>query len=216
MSNVSTDEIYYPVGWIKTTVGLILNLFSSPQKTKRSLPEEAEYGSIDGIKAWLREGADINATDAYGYTPLMNAAMLGRLKVVKALIGLGADVQKKGRFGYTPLHAAAQGGHLEVVQALVKYGASVNCKNDDGDIPLILAVRGTHAEIIDYLLKSGSDIHQDGWLGQSAVHTAIANGDQATANTLLNREMIIGCSSSECHRHAREHLRQASHSAEDY
>ena len=83
-------------------------------------------------------GADINAPDAYGYTPLMNAAMLGRLDVVRALIDSGANVQKKGQFGYTALHAAAQGGHLEVVQALVNYGASVNCKNDDGDIPLIL------------------------------------------------------------------------------
>ena len=34
------------------------------------------------------------------------------------------------------------------------------------------AVRGSHAEIVDYLLKAGSDIHQNGWLGQSAVHTA--------------------------------------------
>jgi len=215
MSQVASDDIYYPVSWIKTTTGLIFNLFSSPRKTKRSLPEEAECGSVDGIKCWLREGADINAPDAYGYTPLMNAAMLGRLNIVKALIELGADVQKKGQFGYTALHAAAQGGHLEVVQALVKYGASVNCKNDDGDIPLILAVRGTHAEIIDYLLKAGSDIHQNGWLGQSAVHTAIANGDQATADTLLNREMMIGCSCSESHRHAREHLRQASNSYDD-
>ncbi len=90
------------------------------------------------IDIYIYIGADINAPDAYGYTPLMNAAMLGRLKIVKALIELGADVQKKGQFGYTALHAAAQGGHLEVVQALVKYGASVNCKNDDGDIPLIL------------------------------------------------------------------------------
>lgn len=88
----------------------------------------------------LSLGADINAPDAYGYTPLMNAAMLGRLKVVRALIELGADVQRKGQFGYTALHAAAQGGHLEAVQALVKYGASVNCKNDDGDIPLILGM----------------------------------------------------------------------------
>jgi len=214
MSTVDSSDIYYPVSWIKTIPDLIVGLFHSPQKSKRSLPEEAECGTVDGIKCWLREGADINAPDAYGYTPLMNAAMLGRLNVVKILIELGADVQKKGQFGYTALHAAAQGGHLEVVQALVKYGASVNCKNDDGDIPLILAVRGTHAEIIDYLLKAGSDIHQNGWLGQSAVHTAIANGDQATADTLLNREMMIGCSSSESHRHAREHLRQASNSSD--
>jgi len=215
MSQVTSHEIYYPLSWIKTMTDLIFKSFNSPQKTKRTLPEEAECGSIDGIKCWLQEGADIDAPDAYGYTPLMNAAMLGRLKVVNALIELGADVQKKGQFGYTALHAAAQGGHLEAVQALVKYGASVNCKNDDGDIPLILAVRGTHAEIIDYLLKAGSDIHQNGWLGQSAVHTAIANGDQATADTLLNREMVIGCSCSESHRHAREHLRQASQSLDE-
>jgi len=214
MPSIDTSDIYYPVSWIKTTTDLLLNLFNSPQKTKRSLPEEAECGSLEGIKCWLREGkkiqikektislimivrclgADIDAADAYGYTPLMNAAMLGRVDIVKALIDAGADIQKKGQFGYTALHAAAQNGHLEVVQTLVKYGASVNCKNDDGDIPLILgkirrlfclinfscfplfftAVRGTHAEIIDYLLKSGSDIHQNGWLGQSAVHTASA------------------------------------------
>ena len=56
MSQVGSDEIYYPVSWIKTTTDLILNLFSSPQKTKRSLPEEAECGSVEGIKCWLREG----------------------------------------------------------------------------------------------------------------------------------------------------------------
>jgi hypothetical protein len=43
----------------------------------------------------------------------------------------------------------------------------------------------------------------------------VATGDQATADTLLNREMIIGCSCSESHRDAREHLRQASTSVED-
>lgn len=56
MSQVDSDDIYYPISWIKTTTDLILNLFSSPQKTKRSLPEEAECGSVDGIKCWLREG----------------------------------------------------------------------------------------------------------------------------------------------------------------
>lgn len=43
----------------------------------------------------------------------------------------------------------------------------------------------------------------------------VATGDQATADTLLNREMMIGCSCSESHRHAREHLRQASTSFDD-
>jgi len=212
--NSLDQNVYYQLSWIKTATDSLLGLFSPSIKTKRSLPEEAECGSLEAIKVWIREGADVNQPDAYGYTALMNAAMLGRLDVVKELIQNGADINKTGQFGYTPLHAAAQGGHLEVVQALVKYGASVNSKNDDGDIPLILAVRGTHAEIIDYLLKAGSDIHENGYLNHSAVHTAIANGDQATADTLLNREMIIGCSCKDSHHREREHLRQISISSE--
>lgn len=56
MPSIETAEVYYPVSWIKTTTDLVLNLFSHPQKTKRSLPEEAECGTLDGIKCWLREG----------------------------------------------------------------------------------------------------------------------------------------------------------------
>ena len=56
MPSIDSTDIYYPVSWIKTTTDLVMNLFNSPQKTKRSLPEEAECGSLDGIKCWLREG----------------------------------------------------------------------------------------------------------------------------------------------------------------
>jgi hypothetical protein len=56
MPAVDYCEIYYPLSWIKFTADTLFNLFSSPQKSKRSLPEEAECGSIEGIKCWLREG----------------------------------------------------------------------------------------------------------------------------------------------------------------
>lgn len=61
MSSDNSYDIYYPISWIKTTTGFILNLFSSPQKTKRSLPEEAESGSVEGVKCWLNEGIDCNS-----------------------------------------------------------------------------------------------------------------------------------------------------------
>jgi len=56
MSSVDCADVYYPISWIKTTAEIILSVFSRPQKSKRSLPEEAECGSIEGIKCWLREG----------------------------------------------------------------------------------------------------------------------------------------------------------------
>ena len=60
MSSVERLDIYYPISWIVTTKNLLVDFFfNNPQKTKRSLPEEAECGSVDGIKDWLREGISI-------------------------------------------------------------------------------------------------------------------------------------------------------------
>jgi hypothetical protein len=61
MATLDSSEIYYPLSWMKTTVGLLYKLlFTSPQKSKRSLPEEAECGSLEGIRCWLREGESLD------------------------------------------------------------------------------------------------------------------------------------------------------------
>jgi ankyrin repeat protein len=83
-------------------------LFGLHAKTKRSLAEEAECGDEISILSWIKDGTDPNEVDAYGYTPLLNAAAIGRLCAIEKLIMNGADINKKGPFGFTPLHAAAQ------------------------------------------------------------------------------------------------------------
>lgn len=77
-------------------------------KTKRSLAEEAESGDEVSVSAWIKDGVDPDEIDHYGYTPLLNAAALGRVNAVESLIKSGADVNRPGPFGFTPLHAAAQ------------------------------------------------------------------------------------------------------------
>ena len=58
MSKFEASEIYYPFMWLQTIADNLLSLIvSSPRKTKRSLPEEAECGTIEGIKCWLKEGS---------------------------------------------------------------------------------------------------------------------------------------------------------------
>ena len=79
-------------------------------KTKRSLSEEAECGNETSVMSWIRDGCDPNEVDAYGYTPMLNAAALGRLNAVVELIRTGADINRAGPFGFTPMHAAAQVG----------------------------------------------------------------------------------------------------------
>ncbi|WP_374015764.1 ankyrin repeat domain-containing protein [Paenibacillus thiaminolyticus] len=70
----------------------------------------AGRGQTDTVRALIREGADINATDASGRTAVL-AAVHGRHgDTVRALIELGADVNKQDQRRDNPLlHASAEG-----------------------------------------------------------------------------------------------------------
>jgi hypothetical protein len=54
------------------------------------------------IETLLAHGADVNAKDEQGNTPLHNATAWGNLKAVRALIQAGADPMSKNKAGWTP------------------------------------------------------------------------------------------------------------------
>ena len=57
-------------------------------------------------------GANVNAKNRFGDTPLMAAALNGHLEIVRKLRAQGADIDPRG---WTPLIYAATGGHDDVV-----------------------------------------------------------------------------------------------------
>ena len=102
----------------------------------------AGAGNIEAVKQHLAAGADVNAIDRRGWTPLHQA-----------------DVRKKRSGGWTPLHYAAYGGHKEIAELLIANGADVNAKSESknglfkGRTPLDSAEYKT--EIADLLRKHG-------------------------------------------------------------
>jgi ankyrin repeat protein len=64
-------------------------------------------------------GADVNAKDNEGQTPLHNATYLNYdAEVVKYLVSVGANVQAKDDRGETPLDVAKHRGSPAVVKVL--------------------------------------------------------------------------------------------------
>jgi len=70
------------------------------------------------VKLLLSKGAEVNAKDKDGSTPLHKEAQNGHWDVVKLLLSNGAEVDAKDKDGKTPLDLAASEGHDDVVQAL--------------------------------------------------------------------------------------------------
>ncbi|MXV77024.1 hypothetical protein F4X73_15905 [Candidatus Poribacteria bacterium] len=105
------------------------------------LPEDnlwgaARTGDLDGIKRYLKEGADIDElSEQTQLSPLAWATMTGETKAVALLLELGADVNVRQEDGGTPLHIAFFLGRAEISELLLKKGADVNAKNNKGEIP---------------------------------------------------------------------------------
>ncbi len=96
-----------------------------------ALPNISQLGDVNAVRLMLDHGADVNAVDPLGRTPLMYAAAsdLLDLDVVKLLVERGADVNAKdthkqgGDSGLTVLDIARLHGDTPVVQWLIKSGA---------------------------------------------------------------------------------------------
>ena len=71
----------------------------------------------------LGAGANVNAKDTGGWTPLICACTNGHTPIVKLLLAGGANVDAKDRAGRTPLRVASDVGHKETARALMEAGA---------------------------------------------------------------------------------------------
>lgn len=120
---------------VSTKCGKCLDLLAANVTDKAAytlaLQNTAVFGEIRAVRLMLDRGADVNAFDPLGRTPLMYAAVSDALPldVVKLLIKRGADVNAKDRHansadaGLTVLDIAKKNGDTPVVDALVKAGA---------------------------------------------------------------------------------------------
>jgi ankyrin repeat protein len=80
-------------------------------------------GNTDMVRSLLSSpGADVNATDERGRTPLLEAAGYGHEDICRVLIASGANLKAKDKDGKTALMLAVQNNHDDVVRVLKQAG----------------------------------------------------------------------------------------------
>lgn len=85
-------------GWMGAVLVMVSLLMIGCAGSRRSPQQDmdlrliraAEAGQTEEVKRLLRAGADINATDADGWTPYLAASSMGRLESMRVLKALGA------------------------------------------------------------------------------------------------------------------------------
>ncbi len=120
-----------------------------------------ETATVVSVTTRLDGGADPNAQDQWGYTPLHYAAAFNSdPAIVKTLMKAGAKLQAKDHeWGATPLHWGAWSNkNPSVITALLSGGADPNAQDEGGGTPLhAAAVNNSNPAIIVTLLNAGSD-----------------------------------------------------------
>ena len=121
------------------------------------LVDAAEKRDAAAVSALLKQGVDVNATQADGATALHWAAHWNDLAGAKTLLAAHAGVNAANDYGVTPLFLAAGNGSAEMTRALIDAGGDPKAKLPSGETVLMTAVRSGNFETVKTLLAAGAD-----------------------------------------------------------
>src|SRR5687767_4148642 len=90
------------------------------------LDKAAREGNVEGVRAALDAGANVNPHRRYGRAPLSPAIRSGSMETVRLLLERGANPNCGETRWYCPLYFAVNIRSLEMVRLLIEYGVQVN------------------------------------------------------------------------------------------
>lgn len=112
------------------------------------------------VQKLLKEGANPNAVNDYGATPLSEAAISGNPVVLSALIKAGADVNAVNPSGQTALMVLARTSNVAAVRVLLKAGARINAAEAvRGQTALMWAAAQGQPAMVRELIAQGADVN---------------------------------------------------------
>jgi ankyrin repeat protein len=160
------------------------------------------------VQQLLNNGANIDARDEEGKTPLIHASIMGNKKIVEILLEILLNryhedkkeqkyyesINAKDKEEKTPLIHASIMGKKEIVEKLLYYGANIEARDKEEKTPLIHASIMGKKEIVEKLLYYGANIEAQDKEEKTPIIHAFDNKQksifQSIAEHYLNKNLV--------------------------
>ncbi|HEY8520531.1 MAG TPA: ankyrin repeat domain-containing protein [Gammaproteobacteria bacterium] len=151
-------------------VAVLLLASANALAADATLASLIQAGDREAALAAIRAGADVNAAQGDGTTPLHWAVYRIDPELAAELLRRGARADAINLYGSSPLAEAAKIGHAGLAEMLLDAGADVESPNQDGQTVLMLAARAGAADVAKLLVERGADVNaREAWRGQTAL-----------------------------------------------
>ena len=188
-----------PVRIVENTNSQAVVVQKDPLATGQLMSAAQYGGNAETVKLLLERGADVNAKDNDGWTPLQHAAKRGNVEIIKLLLEKGADVNAKSNDGVTALMSAAKRGYMEIIKLLLEKGADVNANFKGNGTALSLAAEAGQTNAVGFLLDKNANINATNWDGDTALMTAVEHGKIEVVKLLLARGADVNAANNNLH-----------------
>ncbi|MDD9900397.1 MAG: ankyrin repeat domain-containing protein [Alphaproteobacteria bacterium] len=153
------DDIAEAFMLLKAHKDIDLTLRDETEKT--ALMHAIWANSPDTAALIMQRGADINAKNREGWTPLIQAVLNNAHTVFYHLLKQeGLDIDATDHDGNTALMWAIRKAPLPCAKALIKAGADINAENKEGVFPLMETIKADDTDTARLLIEHGCNIYQ--------------------------------------------------------
>jgi hypothetical protein len=123
-----------------------------------SISKTIIYGSLRELEIKLKQDAKLNFIDEYGFTPLIQTAIINDMDKGELLLDQGADVNMRDITGGSALHWTVENNNIPFSRLLLLSGADANAYTLGGEPVLVKPILRQQRDCRKLLIEGGANL----------------------------------------------------------